>query len=134
MRSMRVTGRCDQKFAPRSEWSAVIRISVSGDSSRREGSTPSTLGIRENSHLVEDAANIVGEDHREIVCLEQGYSALDRLELRVHDLDAVHRHAALAKTFDHELGGRSSGPAPRVIILFHDDVIQPRCQAADGAD
>src|SRR5688500_5344572 len=74
-RSIRVTGRCDQKFAPRREWSAVMRISVVG-----AGTWPGASGIVQRTDLLEHAPDVVREHDREVVRLEQRNRAVDRVE------------------------------------------------------
>src|SRR5687768_2455553 len=115
-RSMRVTGRDDQKFAPRSERRATRRISERGSGGDSEGAMP--------LHVREHGRDVVGEDDEQIAGLEAAQRLPHRGELVADVLDAVLRHPPLDEPLAYQPGALAFGAAAQVGVLLDDHRVQ----------
>src|SRR5512132_3007581 len=151
-RSMRVTGRDDQKFAPRVAWSVVMRIvrKGSGRFIRYESDKSSFLipaerplgraGLKERGmrnegvlpsssrrpHVRQHPGHVVDQRDGDVVLLEHGDGAVDRLELVEDELDAVVGEAAVAQAVGDDAGDGALLAAAAVLVLLDDDVVELR--------
>src|SRR5688572_30816495 len=128
--SSRVTGRRDQKFAPRVAWSEVIRSSTVA-SGRVIQSGVMVAG--KMIQLREHCRNLVGQDEHEVVVLHLAHGMCETFSLVVDDLDLTVGHSRLVQPLDDEAGHLARLASAAVLVLADDHAVELRREPADGS-
>ena len=131
-RSMRVTGRSDQKFLPRVACSVVMRISVAatgGVVARRH--EPCTRALADDRQR---RRHLVGVDDEQVVLAEQVEPAADRLALLVERPRSARSHARRRRVLRVSSSAISPGSRPRrsmssLMITWSNPRAQPPARA-----
>src|SRR4026208_1896009 len=125
--SMRVTGRRDQKLAPRIECSDVIFSSTAGSGSViRSGSTICGEMIELRQHR----RHIVGENEHQIVVLHLRQRVRQSLGFVVDDLDLRISHSVFLEPFDDQPRNLARLTSSAILVLTDDDAIELRRQTS----